>query len=67
MITQECIIDFTLPGTLRKFSVENFLSSKNLTGYRNIIFNSDTFQIHIMKPFLEILKSTKVKSTLYSL
>ena len=30
-------------------------------------FNSDTFQIHIIKPFLEILKSTKVKSTPYSL
>ena len=43
------------------------LMSHSPTSFWGCFFNSDTFQIHIMKPFLEILKSTKVKSTLYSL
>lgn len=45
---------FRLESCLKKFS--QFLVPAS-TG---CFFNSDTFQIHIIKPFLEILKSTKV-------
>ena len=52
MITQECIIDFTLPGTLRKFSVENFLSFKNLTGAELLC---PTLQHHFEGVFLILI------------
>ena len=55
---------------LQKFRLESCLKKSvvlSVPASTGCFFNSDTFQINIIEPFLEILKSTKVKSTPYSL
>ena len=68
-----CITSTTLYSKiqkLQKFRLESCLKKSvvlSVPASTGCFFNSDTFQINIIEPFLEILKSTKVKSTPYSL